>query len=393
MKLNLGCGDCEIAGYENIDRKKGQEVFPLNVPDGSCDEIRASHILEHFPHAQVLEVLKHWVRKLKIDGVLKIAVPDFGKIARDYVAGRKVNTTGYLMGGQIDENDYHKSLFDAASLAALMDAAGVGEITKFDGDANDCSNLPVSLNLKGIKREEKSGIKISAVMSMPRLAFTENFFSAFRALAPLGIQLSKGTGAYWGQCLTRMMEKHLDDGTDFILTIDYDTWFTKEHVHRLAQLMVENPEVSAIVPLQTQREGDFPLLGLKDESGHPINNIDNELIEKNQLIKLATGHFGLTMFRVADFKKLKKPWFLPIPDQNGSWHEGRVDEDIYFWRNLEDSGLTACLAPHLNIGHLELMVTYPGTIVDEWKPIHMHVNDVEDNGPPAHCIPQIEIKE
>ena len=30
-KLNLGAGNTEIEGYENIDRKTGQEVYPLEL--------------------------------------------------------------------------------------------------------------------------------------------------------------------------------------------------------------------------------------------------------------------------------------------------------------------------------------------------------------------------
>ena len=39
VKLNLGSGDSPIKGYENIDRKTGKEVYPLDCEDGSIDEL------------------------------------------------------------------------------------------------------------------------------------------------------------------------------------------------------------------------------------------------------------------------------------------------------------------------------------------------------------------
>ena len=55
--------------------------------DESVDEIRASHVLEHFPQAQLPAVIADWVRALTKGGKLKIAVPDFAKIAEGYLKG------------------------------------------------------------------------------------------------------------------------------------------------------------------------------------------------------------------------------------------------------------------------------------------------------------------
>jgi predicted SAM-dependent methyltransferase len=85
LKLNLGSGQFKIKGYENIDKMYGTDAYPLQYDLGEVDEIRASHILEHFGKHEVLNVLKNWVDKLRPGGVLKIAVPDFDKIAVDYI--------------------------------------------------------------------------------------------------------------------------------------------------------------------------------------------------------------------------------------------------------------------------------------------------------------------
>ena len=49
----------------------------------------------------------------------------------------------------------------------------------------------------------ETDVKVAAVMSTPRLAFTDNLLCVSAALAPHGISPIKVTGAYWSQCLSR----------------------------------------------------------------------------------------------------------------------------------------------------------------------------------------------
>ena len=123
--LDLGAGDNPVPGSISVDRKNGQEVYPLNYEDNSVDEIRASHVLEHFSHTEVSDVINHWVSKLIPGGRLRIAVPNFEYIAREYLAGSPVNVQGYLMGGHIDENDKHGCAFDPEVLTEPLLASGL----------------------------------------------------------------------------------------------------------------------------------------------------------------------------------------------------------------------------------------------------------------------------
>lgn len=75
-------------------------------------------------------------------------------------------------------------------------------------------------------------IRVEAVMSMPRLGFNDNWFGWAQALMPLGIRPTKMTGAFWGQCLQRVCEQFVDS-CEAILTIDYDTFFTRQDVEQL----------------------------------------------------------------------------------------------------------------------------------------------------------------
>ena len=121
--INAGCAflliqtDAPLEGWDNLDIKQGRAVYPLDMLDASVDEIRASHVLEHFPRAQAMAVLREWVRVLKPGGLLRVAVPDFGVIAEAYVAGEALDTEGYVMGGQVDRHDFHHALYDRAQHA------------------------------------------------------------------------------------------------------------------------------------------------------------------------------------------------------------------------------------------------------------------------------------
>ena len=621
VKLNLGSGDKPLDGYENLDSKTGDEIYPLGIPSETIDEIRASHVLEHFSRLNTFKVLQHWVSKLKVGGVLKIAVPDFAIIADQYSKSLRqqaadVDVAGFIMGGQTDENDFHKAIFDRGGLEKAFRLLGLTDVKTWKSEIKDCASLPISLNLQGTKTdvvkkddefewgmsvleerlhpafegfvdsaknvysqygedgvvdaifekigtenkwclevgaadgilfsntrrliengwhgilieqdgeqyeklvencekfqsvdllksslsnnftlemalihcnapkdidlvcididgqdyhvwnqllkfrprvvmieynpeladgdfipaiggpgqagindimklavsknyhsiivspvnaicirddvaelilknefeekkteksEEDKDIKTAAIISMPRLCFADNIFSDIAAFKPLGIDLERGVGVFWGQVLSRMITEHLTDGTEFIITCDYDTYFTKNQVHRLLQLMVENPDADAICPLQMKRESDTMLIEkLEPDGSHSkIIRLDADLVPVD------SAHFGLTIFRAASFAKLQKPWFMGVPNAEGEWGDGRQDEDVFFWNNFKKCGLKLFLAHQIGIGHLQLMCTVPGRAENHWKPEHIYMNDVHADGLPEWCDPPITLK-
>lgn len=394
MKINIGAGDYPVDGHVNLDRLTGGEAYPLRLPstiepgtpgvevaDGSVDEIRASHVLEHFSHREVANVLDHWVKKLKPGGVLKIAVPNLEWIAREYLAGRDLHVQAFLMGGQIDENDYHKCAFDEELLAEMMRAAGLIDIAHWESEIRDCASLPVSLNLMGRKPEVRvTGLplKVVACMSVPRLGFDDNFICAFRHLPPRGIPLIKFKGAFWEQCIERAIDQAIGQGADAVLTIDYDTLFTGEDVDALVQLMREHPEADAIAPLQSARWRDEPLLtldalpiGVKSHGRVPPG------VFAQPLTKLKSAHFGLTLIRVSALKNLQRPWFWSQPAPDGTWGEERSDADCTFWNRFREAGCSLYSANRVVVGHLELMVFWPGR---DFAVVTQPVSDFMENG-------------
>lgn len=380
VRLNLGSGTtCLLKGYKNLDRKLGSEIYPLDYPDESVDEVRASHVLEHFGHHEVYSVVKEWVRVLKPGGVLKIAVPDFAWIAEHYQKNDCPSLQFYTMGGQTDENDYHKVIFDRSTLTTILERSGLVDVQRWKSEASDCATYEVSLNLKAYKAHAVPPVKIKCAMSVPRLGFQDNFFSWSRALLPLGIVPTKYDGAYWDQCIERTMTE-LVDSCDYILTIDYDSVFTADSVSALVRLVTQHPEADAIAAMQMARgkAGSKPLLVIRNEAGNVQSAISSEVLDE-PLVKLDTAHFGLTLIKCSALKKMAHPWFMSQPNKSGDWGEGRLDADIYFWHKWKQAGNTLYSANRVVVGHAELMFTWPDK---ELNPIYQYPNDFWEGGAP-----------
>lgn len=223
-------------------------------------------------------------------------------------------------------------------------------------------------------------MKVAAVMSVPRLGFTDNMTCASSAFWPMRIPIINVQGAFWGQCLERGMEQIIDAGVDVILTVDYDTAFKKSDVESVLRLMHDNPDISAVVPVQKGR-GNMPvLMSMKTRSGQMRKDIPiTELAAETT--QIASGHFGLTAIRVKDLLEIQHPWFISQPNADGKWGPGRVDDDIYFWKLMEKNNKKVVLANRVTIGHMQLMVTWPD---EDLKTIYQSTSDFHDNGKPKN---------
>ena len=210
-RLNLGAGEQELAGYEARDCKNGDSIYPLPDEDGSIHEIRASHVLEHFSHNEVSDIVSHWVSKLVPGGLLRIAVPDFQFIAQEYLDGKAINVQGYLMGGQVDEDDYHRCAFDAEVLTELFINVGLERIHRWKSELEDCAALPVSLNLAGYKPigPAKRCERTTAVLSAPRYGPIVHFRMAYKAFNQAHVPYQIAGGAYWHQVMSDVIEDQI----------------------------------------------------------------------------------------------------------------------------------------------------------------------------------------
>ena len=142
VKLHLGCGPKHIEGFVHVDALDYPHVDHVGrvddltfIEDGTVTLIYASHVLEHFGRHEYQDVLREWYRVLKPGGVLRLGVPDFGACARLYADGQISDLEmirGLICGGQKDEYDYHKIIFDEKSLSSALHDVGYSETRLWD---------------------------------------------------------------------------------------------------------------------------------------------------------------------------------------------------------------------------------------------------------------------
>jgi hypothetical protein len=381
IKLDLGAGQISPPGFIPMGRDHGSEIYPLPYADESVDEIRASHVLEHFPYRALETVVADWVRCLKRGGRLQIAVPDFEKIAQNYLEGKYQPHESFILGGQQDANDYHKAMFDRDRLKKLLAGAGLVLIEEWKSEIADCAAYPISLNLEA-RKPHVSRLTVSGCMSTPRLGFMDNFFSCFEACVPCNVKLRKHGGAFWGQSMTKVFERTIEqDSPDLILTIDYDSVMTAGHLSRMIQTMMLYPEIDALAPIQSSRHHGTTLFTVATEPGKNAEALPRSALA-GDTTPVSTAHFGLTLLRANKVAALPKPWFQSVPSENNDWGEGHVDEDIQFWRKWEAAGNSLHLANRVAIGHMELLVKWPDINLTTF---HQPVTDYQKNGVPEEC--------
>jgi predicted SAM-dependent methyltransferase len=387
VKLNIGAGPVHLDGYINLDRKTGQEAFPLQYADGSVDEIRASHVLEHFSHREIDAVLAHWVAKLRPGGVLKIAVPDFKKVAKEYLRGNPINVQGYVMGGHTDRDDHHGVIFDRETLEEAFYKLGLTNITTWESDAEDCSRLDISLNIRGTKLHpgipDVSGTHM--LLASARFGPAMHHRCTYEVVNALKLTYNSYASCFWFEALSNLIEGALKNpACKYILTADYDSMFTVNDVLELHRLAEAYPEAKAIVPVQSKRQSDSALFTICDDDGNLKRTAYAQDFAKN-LTRITTGHFGLTLINADCLRALPRPWMQPTPNSEGRWDDGQTDADISFWRNWHDAGHKVFLANNVRIGHMQELVTWPGY---GFKPIHQTLGDYQRYGMPPEVAAQ-----
>lgn len=305
-------------------------------------------------------------------------VPNFDAAVRMYQEGT----------GSVEESVFHRgkyaSVWNREKLAKVLSLAGWDISGPAVGDHwEDGAWLRVMA-----RRVERPVPKlpmsdVEAIMSLPRVAWTETMGATHLSCARLGIDFVKATGVFWGQCMQRMMERIVDNGNrKYILTIDYDSIFTEDDIIRLWQVMETRPEIDALFPLQIGRDRSHPLLTMKDENGQRIKQVPAEVF-RAEAVPVETGHFGLTLIRTSALARMRKPWFKAEPNDEGVWDGLKIDDDIWFWKRFESSGNRVFVCPRVRIGHLQLVITWPG---EDLKAIHQYTSVYNEDGRPAECM-------
>lgn len=138
LKIDLGAGDprdgeSSPEGYlkqdvdasiPGIDLVCNIDKLDTVLKPGSCSIIRASHVIEHFPTAQIPRLMKMIHNLLEPGGTFEIIVPNFLYHINLCLMGNEEQAVYYLFGGQLDEWDFHKTAFTPKILRARLEEAG-----------------------------------------------------------------------------------------------------------------------------------------------------------------------------------------------------------------------------------------------------------------------------
>lgn len=216
------------------------------------------------------------------------------------------------------------------------------------------------MELKKYPSVDLVGIGIHAVWSCPRLGFMDNFQCVYEVLPRLGIPLLRGAGAFWGQSLETSMDTILEQNEpDAILTMDYDSVFSMEDLVELIDLFKKCPDAAAVAAHQWSRTCDKPLWTVGKGGNDSYTKVGRKALA-HDLMQVETAHFGMTLIRASVYRNLPRPRFMALPNTDGKWENGKIDDDIHFWKLLEKCGHKVYVAPKVAIGHVETVVTWPG---------------------------------
>jgi predicted SAM-dependent methyltransferase len=144
MKLHLGCDKrfipgfvhIDLADHPHIDHRHDVRTLPM-IADGAAELVYACHILEYFDRVEVRDVLAEWKRVLRPGGTIRLAVPDFEALIAVYGDTKDLNKViGPLYGRWpvpgTTTTIYHRTVYDLASLARVLEEAGFTDPRRWD---------------------------------------------------------------------------------------------------------------------------------------------------------------------------------------------------------------------------------------------------------------------
>lgn len=169
FRLHLG-GTQAKPGWKILNIQPGEGVDYVGdiqdlaqFLDDSCDELYASHVLEHVPHGRILSTLRGFHRILKPGGRAMISVPDLEVLCRLFNHPQmqkpaRFHVMTMMFGGQVNATDFH---FVGLTFEFLCDYLGGAGFTRVErvasfGLFDDISTfapygVPISLNLIAYK--------------------------------------------------------------------------------------------------------------------------------------------------------------------------------------------------------------------------------------------------
>jgi predicted SAM-dependent methyltransferase len=140
VRLHLGCGGERKAGWVNMDLLGDPVDVAWNLANslpfdsGSVVAIFHEHLLEHLPLEAGDSFMRECFRVLKPGGILRVGVPDAGRLIRSYAGDRGYledlhpgRPTALIAVQELFYWHRHCAMFDVETLEVLFRASGFPE--------------------------------------------------------------------------------------------------------------------------------------------------------------------------------------------------------------------------------------------------------------------------
>jgi SAM-dependent methyltransferase len=165
-RLDIGPGKYRLQGFETFDCAPGRgidhvgDARRLPFKDATFDLVHASHVIEHIPWYQSLDVLREWVRVLRPGGALEVWTVNGYKVAKalvdyeetgqwngptlgpgtwrhDWITGNPVRYCAgrFFAYGRTDkpgDPNWHKALFTPSYLRRLFGYLALSNVREMD---------------------------------------------------------------------------------------------------------------------------------------------------------------------------------------------------------------------------------------------------------------------
>lgn len=158
MMLDIGCGENPKKGDIGLDLRKTSSVNivadarMLPFKDESFDHVYSSHLIEHFSHREVRDVLLEWARVLEKSGTIEIRCPDLRVRALLFFLSPSWQNVKNIYGEQDYVENQHRCGFSFRLLKHLLESCGIRNVKRIVKGYKGIPFIPDCLHVRGVKR-------------------------------------------------------------------------------------------------------------------------------------------------------------------------------------------------------------------------------------------------